>query len=428
MGMCQTQIALGAADPETAEFLSKQFGRVQVRTTEENISYGAHSMRDGVNVVAKEEMTPILLPEEFLNMPMLHGVIRVANVRKEVDGGAFPIAPILIDVKNYPDIAVDCVPTTRNALKQFLATVHGKDGEPSPPATSESQAVGPVQSNVQTSETYIPSRGSRPTNAETKAGTQRPSASAANDTTPDGRPEEELPKTAANDTDTTAEVDRQTDLVAAAEDFGTEQGEEASKKKKAAADEANLQMVRDADNRQIVALEANLRRDNPVIDAENMLGVQGEGTLEHSTIAEIKYAQLHSSDGFKLLAEVALSGILGGEVNLGKAANRDDTSDVAGALPTPSSAAATPQTTLEAQNVTASPGPERALQTPPSDDFLHPTARDDRENHHLHSGHTHEQHVARDKAAADEAAATGETAKARARTIEQQQQDYDRDR
>ena len=64
-----------------------------MRRVEENTSYGANSIRDGVGLTPKEELEPILLPEDVYNLPALEGIIRVSNVRRS---GPFPIAPIKI--------------------------------------------------------------------------------------------------------------------------------------------------------------------------------------------------------------------------------------------------------------------------------------------------------------------------------------------
>ena len=76
---------------------------------------------------------------------MLHGVIRVPNVRSEANGGAFPIAPFLIVPKNYEDKGQIRVPTDRNALRQFLATVHQNKEPAERPTAVEPQKNGRMQ-------------------------------------------------------------------------------------------------------------------------------------------------------------------------------------------------------------------------------------------------------------------------------------------
>ena len=93
VGQCQTKLILRAGDRDTAEVMSEQIGRRVMRRVEENTSYGANSIRDGVGLTPKEELEPILLPEDVFNLPALEGIIRVSNVRRS---GPFPIAPIKI--------------------------------------------------------------------------------------------------------------------------------------------------------------------------------------------------------------------------------------------------------------------------------------------------------------------------------------------
>ncbi|OYW83550.1 MAG: hypothetical protein B7Z26_00195 [Asticcacaulis sp. 32-58-5] len=91
IGQLATKLILRCQDPKTARFMAEQIGQREVSRTQENTSYGAHMLRDGVSLNTKEQTEFVYMPEEIMNFPMFHGVLRVSNVR---DGSPFPIAPV----------------------------------------------------------------------------------------------------------------------------------------------------------------------------------------------------------------------------------------------------------------------------------------------------------------------------------------------
>lgn len=91
IGQCATKLILRCQDPETAKYMSEQLGRHQTRRVDETVSYGANSLRDGVGLTPREELEPIALPDEVMNLPKFHGFIRVSSARA---GKAFPISTI----------------------------------------------------------------------------------------------------------------------------------------------------------------------------------------------------------------------------------------------------------------------------------------------------------------------------------------------
>ena len=60
IGNCATRIAFSEKDPEIAERISKSFGSKEVKELHEGISYGAHEMRDGVNLSMQSKISPVV--------------------------------------------------------------------------------------------------------------------------------------------------------------------------------------------------------------------------------------------------------------------------------------------------------------------------------------------------------------------------------
>lgn len=128
MGQCATKLILRAQDPETARFMSEQLGRRLVRRMDESTSYGANSIRDGVGLSPKEELEPVALPEDILNLPKFHGYIRLSNARPEI---AFPIAPVKFSFGDRRQIAKGFEPVSGpDPVQLFLAAVRGEPLKP----------------------------------------------------------------------------------------------------------------------------------------------------------------------------------------------------------------------------------------------------------------------------------------------------------
>ena len=149
IGQCQTKLILRAGDYDTAELMSEQIGRRVMRRVEENTSYGANSIRDGVGLAPKEELEPICLPEDVMNFPALQGVIRVSNARKS---GPFPISPIQIAYVDRDRSTPGFVPKPSDPvddyLRRLLAPTDPKEpsnegADPSVQATRRSKPAHP---------------------------------------------------------------------------------------------------------------------------------------------------------------------------------------------------------------------------------------------------------------------------------------------
>ena len=60
-----TRVVFRVGDAETARLTSAGLGEQEIIETQESLSYGAHTMRDGVNLNILERKRPLVLPTEI---------------------------------------------------------------------------------------------------------------------------------------------------------------------------------------------------------------------------------------------------------------------------------------------------------------------------------------------------------------------------
>jgi len=75
-------------DPTTASWISKVIGEAENTQTQENLSYGANTMRDGVSLNTITRTSPLLLPTEISSLPDLSCIVKLP--------GEFPVTRLKI--------------------------------------------------------------------------------------------------------------------------------------------------------------------------------------------------------------------------------------------------------------------------------------------------------------------------------------------
>jgi len=96
-GLARTRLILSTPDKATADWCSQALGNAEKTELQETLSYGAHDMRDGVSLAARNELRPIVLPTEIMSLPDLDGYIRLPQ--------GFPISRFNIKPNKSPLIA-----------------------------------------------------------------------------------------------------------------------------------------------------------------------------------------------------------------------------------------------------------------------------------------------------------------------------------
>ena len=89
-GNCLTKLAFYEHDPQTAEKLSRMFGERELKEFQEGISYGAHQMRDGVNLSGQVKKQPVVSVTDLQSLRANQAFLRLP--------GDFPATKIKITV------------------------------------------------------------------------------------------------------------------------------------------------------------------------------------------------------------------------------------------------------------------------------------------------------------------------------------------
>ncbi|CAK6517792.1 MAG: Type IV secretion-system coupling DNA-binding domain protein [Rickettsia helvetica] len=79
------------SDQKTAQRSALMLGEQEIIETQENLSYGAHSMRDGVNMHHVERRKLLVMPSEIMNLEDLTCYVKLA--------GNFPITKLQMNLQ-----------------------------------------------------------------------------------------------------------------------------------------------------------------------------------------------------------------------------------------------------------------------------------------------------------------------------------------
>jgi hypothetical protein len=95
--LSRTKLILATSDRETATWCSDVIGHREVREMEEGYSYGYNNARDAVSLTPRRQVVPLLLPDEFMELPSLSGFIKFPD--------GFPAAPVTLVPRKWPRVA-----------------------------------------------------------------------------------------------------------------------------------------------------------------------------------------------------------------------------------------------------------------------------------------------------------------------------------
>ena len=81
-----TRALFRVGDQQTAEYMARMLGTEEIRENQESLSYGANTMRDGVNINNIERSRPLVLPSELMGLNTFEFFLKM--------GGSIPAARI----------------------------------------------------------------------------------------------------------------------------------------------------------------------------------------------------------------------------------------------------------------------------------------------------------------------------------------------
>lgn len=79
VGLAGTWVCMRQNDPDTAEFISKKIGEIEVMENQQGISYGANEIRDGVSLNAQRKMRRVVTPTQIMQLDNLEGYLKVVG-------------------------------------------------------------------------------------------------------------------------------------------------------------------------------------------------------------------------------------------------------------------------------------------------------------------------------------------------------------
>jgi len=118
-GLCRTWVVFRANEPATAKLMSDALGEAELIEASEGISYGVSDVRDGVTLSSNRKIRPLLLPSELMNLPDLHGYIRL--------GADLPIGKFVIKYKPYKGVAAAFVEADLSNASMDLSVPDGAE-------------------------------------------------------------------------------------------------------------------------------------------------------------------------------------------------------------------------------------------------------------------------------------------------------------
>ena len=107
--LARTKLILATADRETATWCSDFIGHRQVRDMEEGYSYGYNNARDAVSLTPRRQIEPLLLPDQFMNLPRLSAYIKFPD--------GFPAAPVSLIPRTRGRIAEGFIAREKPLIK-----------------------------------------------------------------------------------------------------------------------------------------------------------------------------------------------------------------------------------------------------------------------------------------------------------------------
>ena len=106
-GLTATKIFFRSNNDYNAQHASNELGKEEIKSTNENIAMGAHTMRDSVSITENEKLRELVLPTQVFNLNNLHGFYRLP--------GDYPVASFKQEIfKNSKQSVPGFVSSTKN--------------------------------------------------------------------------------------------------------------------------------------------------------------------------------------------------------------------------------------------------------------------------------------------------------------------------
>lgn len=159
-----TKVFYRTQEPNSAAWMSRIMGQLELLEKKEGFSYGAHEMRDGVSIHQERRREPVVKESEFVELEDLTAFLRLP--------GNWPITTLNFDIRKRAILAPAFVPRD---LSHLLIT-HPPESQTStsPPSTPiPSQPSAPPEDGSGLVDVTVPYTGAFNSPAQTASTTQR---------------------------------------------------------------------------------------------------------------------------------------------------------------------------------------------------------------------------------------------------------------
>ncbi len=119
--LARTKLILATADRDTAERCSDYIGHREVRMMDEAYSYGYSNIRDAATITPRQQVEPLVLPDDIMKLPSLRGFL--------VFPEGFDAARVQLHYRDFPSLAAPYEPRENVEPLDFLADDADEDGE-----------------------------------------------------------------------------------------------------------------------------------------------------------------------------------------------------------------------------------------------------------------------------------------------------------
>lgn len=145
--VARTKLIMAAADADTAKWYADFLGRQETSRSNENVSFGANTIRDGVMVARQERVEHLVIPEEILNLRSLEGYLKLPE--------GFPLAKVKIPLVIRDDVVPAFSPredqellVTRSRAPHTVAAMQAAMKGRPPPKPKPDQRQSDMFSNM----------------------------------------------------------------------------------------------------------------------------------------------------------------------------------------------------------------------------------------------------------------------------------------
>jgi type IV secretory pathway TraG/TraD family ATPase VirD4 len=125
---CRTSAIFSVSDPITAEFLSDKIGNTEFLETEETYSMGVDDHRDGVSLMRRRKVEPLVLYSEIMELQDLELFLKIPNyglTRTHLIWKPFPVEAKALEFRK--DLELDRVIAEQRAIRLEAEKITGTE-------------------------------------------------------------------------------------------------------------------------------------------------------------------------------------------------------------------------------------------------------------------------------------------------------------